>query len=201
MSFEVLGKIYESIIIALAGKKIAVLGARGAGKSTLLHFLQNESSQPPNEQTTHGERKEKTIYTAADLEVKLKSTFDLPGGEHAINQWKKLHDKSDYVIYLINSKDIEPKRVLSDLQSISSWQNEIEEKPKVIIAVTHMDLNAEYCALKGSNRGEFYDKYITGLAHCTYPLSHSTKICIGALNNETNARELIQRIFRELLNG
>lgn len=39
MSFEVLGKIYESIIIALAGKKIAVLGARGAGKSTLLHFF------------------------------------------------------------------------------------------------------------------------------------------------------------------
>ncbi|WP_149982246.1 GTPase domain-containing protein [Pseudoalteromonas rhizosphaerae] len=200
MVLEVLDKFIDTIMIALKGKKLAVLGARGTGKSTLLHFLHNNELLIESRQTTLAKPVAENRFRLGDLQLDLKDTKDLPGGELAIRQWEKLHNESDYVIYLINASEPNSDGIVYDLKEVSEWQNKLENKPKLLIVVTHMDLNSEYCKLSDSDVGTFYDEYVKNMGSFLHPLSNDVNVCIGALNNHENACSLISDIIQELHN-
>lgn len=77
---------WDSLVVALKGKKVAVLGARGSGKTTLLTFLSKGELPVGNTQTTSAKRVALSRLKLKDLQLDLKETKDLPGGEAAIQQ-------------------------------------------------------------------------------------------------------------------
>jgi energy-coupling factor transporter ATP-binding protein EcfA2 len=150
---------WEKILTVLAGKKIAVIGARGAGKTTLLRYLNMLNMEALEmEQTRNAE---KTRSSSIDLDISgknknilLKRTVDLPGSEEYRDngKWKESVENSDIVLYLIhagallrgidksnernkkrNSKEIKQeteKRIEDDLQNLQAWIKEIKDGKK-----------------------------------------------------------------------
>lgn len=87
--------LWESLIISLKGKRVAVLGERNVGKTVLLKFL--ASGEVPGEyiQTVLTEKVEQKRFAMGDLKLDLKETRDVSGGHDAIEEWKTLHDEAD----------------------------------------------------------------------------------------------------------
>ncbi len=113
---EMTSDLWDSLILRLKGKKIAVLGARGSGKTTLLTFLSKGELPAETAQTIMASSVSARRFSLKDLNLDLKETRDLPGGEEAFDDWKKLHDESDYVIYLIKSAGLDKDRIAYDLK-------------------------------------------------------------------------------------
>lgn len=186
---------WDSLVIALKGKKVAVLGARGSGKTTLLTFLSKGELTQSNVQTTSARRVVANRLKLKDLQLYLKETKDLPGGEAAMQQWKELHDTSDFVIYLIKAHEMDVGRVEYDLKLINGWQEKHKSKPRLLIVATHMDLDKRFVTLKENEQGDFHDRFVGNLQRCFGSFKTMPSLYLGGLNNQSNTEDLVIKII------
>jgi GTPase SAR1 family protein len=91
---------WNRVIIAVKGKKLAVLGARAVGKTHLLTFLRSGEIPTEYKQTATAQKVPSERRQLKDLELILKETLDLPGGQRHYREWKQLYRESDLVLYL-----------------------------------------------------------------------------------------------------
>ncbi|MCI9877252.1 GTPase domain-containing protein [Pseudomonas atacamensis] len=192
---------WDSLVVALKGKKVAVLGARGSGKTTLLTFLSKGELPVGNNQTTSAKRVASSRLKLKDLQLDLKETKDLPGGEAAIQQWRELHDASDYVIYLIKAHEMDIDRVTYDLKLISEWQESHKNKPKLLLVATHMDLDRGFVLLQGGEQGDFHDRFVARIQRSLSSFKYMPALCLGGLNNKSNTESLVIKIIGWMQNA
>nr|GFC54263.1 hypothetical protein [Tanacetum cinerariifolium] len=83
---------WDKVVLAITGKRIAVLGPRGSGKSTLLNFLSAGTLSTNNEQTVSSQKVASNRLSMAELKFDLKSTIDVPGGPDAQEDWQRVVD-------------------------------------------------------------------------------------------------------------
>ncbi|HBO2116508.1 hypothetical protein IPC1288_08740 [Pseudomonas aeruginosa] len=186
---------WDSLVIALRGKKVTVLGARGSGKTTLLTFLSKGELPKGNAQTTSAKRVAANRLKLKDLQLDLKETKDLPGGEAAIQQWKELHDASDFVIYLIKAHEMDVGRVEYDLKLINEWQEKHKSKPRLLVVATHMDLDKGFVMLKENEQGDFHDRFVGKLQRCFSSFKTMPSLYLGGLNNQSNTEDLVIKVI------
>lgn len=187
--------VWESLIISLKGKRVAVLGERNAGKTVLLGFL--ASGEVPDEymqseQTMLTEKVERKRFAMGDLKLDLKETRDVSGGHDAIEEWKALHDEADIVLYLVNAQQVNQQRIKRDLEKLESWSKARTSQPKLVVIVTHMDLDPTYVATPASGLGHFRDRFVKlNLDEGLSKLSHRPPIILGSLVNRDQAAKLV----------
>jgi energy-coupling factor transporter ATP-binding protein EcfA2 len=194
--------LWDSFIILLKGKKIAILGARGSGKTTLLTFLSKGELPAESKQTTMAFPVSARRFALKDLQLDLKETQDVPGGEWALDEWKKLHDESDYVIYLINAAELDKSGtgIDYDLKKIKGWRSVEKCKSKFLIVATHMDKDSAYMALQPHNRGNFHDRFVRDLGRYMAPFEIPPRVILGSLDNQKNTENLVVDIIKWMKN-
>jgi len=185
----------DSFVILLKGKKIAVLGVRGSGKTTLLTFLSKGELPAESVQTIMASPVSARRFALKDLQLDLKETQDVPGGEMAFDEWKKLHDESDNIIYLINAAELDKERITYDLKKIYKWRPVEKCKSKFLIVATHMDKDSAYMALQPHNSGNFHDRFVSDLRRYI-PFTKQPTVILGSLDNQKNTENLVVDIIR-----
>lgn len=191
---------WESLIISLKGKRVAVLGERSVGKTVLLRFLASgevpdEYMQP--EQTMLTEKVKRKRFAMGDLKLDLKETRDVSGGPDAIEEWKALYDEADIVLYLINSQQVNQQRIRRDLEKLESWRKARTPQPKLVVMVTHMDLDPTYVATPASGLGYFRDSFVKlNLDAGLSKLSHRPPIILGSLVSRDQAAKLVATLIK-----
>lgn len=189
--------VWESLIISLKGKRVAVLGERNVGKTVLLKFL--ASGEVPDEymQTVLTEKVKGKRFAMGDLKLDLKETRDVPGGHDAIEEWKALHDEADIVLYLVNAQQVNQQRIKRDLEKLESWSKVREPQPKLVVIVTHMDLDPTYVVTPASGLGHFRDRFVKlNLDAGLSKLSHRPSIILGSLVNRDQAAKLVATLIK-----
>ncbi|MEA1030629.1 MULTISPECIES: GTPase domain-containing protein [unclassified Pseudomonas] len=192
--------VWESLIISLKGKRVAVLGERNVGKTVLLRFL--ASGEVPDEymhpeQTMLTEKVERKRFAMGDLKLDLKETRDVSGGHDAIEEWKALHDEADIVVYLVNAQQVNQQRIRRDLEKLESWSKARAPQPTLVVIVTHMDLDPTYVATPASGLGHFRDRFVKlNLDAGLSKLSHRPPIILGSLVNRDQAAKLVATLIK-----
>lgn len=187
----------DSLTISLKGKRVAVLGERNVGKTVLLKFL--ASGEVPDEymQTVLTEKVKGKRFAMGDLKLDLKETRDVPGGHDAIEEWKALHDEADIVLYLVNAQQVNQQRIRRDLEKLETWSKVRVPKPKLVVIVTHMDLDPTYVVTPGSGLGHFRDRFVKlNLEAGLSKLSHRPPIILGSLVNRDQAAKLVATLIK-----
>lgn len=192
-----IAELWDSIVISLKGKKIAVLGERYSGKTTLLEFLTKGELPQEYVQTLVTESVKGKRLAMGDLKLSLKETSDVSGGHDAIEEWRRLHDSSDIVLYLVNAARLDLQRVKWDLEKIESWRKALEKKPKLLVIVTHLDLDPVYLATPASRMGEYRDRFVAEkLDHGLVELSERPQIIMGSLQNNDSAAKVVAQFIK-----
>lgn len=189
--------VWESLIISLKGKRVAVFGERNVGKTVLLKFL--TSGEVPDEymQTVLTEKVDGKRFAMGDLKLDLKETRDVPGGHDAIEEWKALHDESDIVLYLVNSRQVNQQRIRRDLEKIESWSKARPAPPKLVVIITHMDLDPTYVSTPASGMGHFRDRFVKlNLDGGLSKLSHRPPVIFGSLVDRELAAKLVATLIK-----
>lgn len=191
--------VWESLIISLKGKRVAVLGERNVGKTVLLKFLANGEVPGEYMQTVLTEKVEGKRLAMDDLKLDLKETRDVPGGHDAIEEWKKLHDEADIVLYLVNAQQVNQQRIRRDLEKLESWSKAPAPQPKLVVIVTHMDLDPTYVDTPASGLGHFRDRFVKlNLDAGLSKLSHRPTIILGSLENRDQAAKLVATLIKSM---
>jgi tRNA U34 5-carboxymethylaminomethyl modifying GTPase MnmE/TrmE len=155
---------WDKVVLAITGKRIAVLGPRGSGKSTLLNFLSTGVLNTDNEQTVSSQKVASNRFSMAELKFDLKSTIDVPGGPDAQEDWQRVYNSSDYALYLIKASAIDNSRIQRDLGLAEKWKQALKKAkkkaPELIVIVTHMDRVDGYLTVSSSGKGDFRDNFI-----------------------------------------
>lgn len=194
----------DKIKIKLWGKNPAVLGLRGSGKSTLLHFIQTEETISYYEPTNSELITRKTMKFNTKSPIKLtKSVKDLGGSKDFHPRWKEQIQKSQLIIYIIDSEqwlsDIQEdvqKQISYDIEIISEALNSKKGIFSTIILINKFDkikIKYDYPDhdLK-TNLAKF--NFIEG---CRLKLSKPTRPCnivIGNLNTYKDALSTVNNL-------
>ncbi|MGQ9951319.1 ADP-ribosylation factor-like protein [Pseudomonas aeruginosa] len=189
--------LWDDIVLSLKGKKVAVLGARGVGKTTLLGFLSKGELPSEYIQTLVTESVKGNRFSMADLKLDLKETSDVSGGHDAVEEWRRIHNASEIILYLVNASDLDRRRLERDLGKIESWRKECAKKPKLLVIVTHLDLDPEYVKTPSSKRGDYRDRFVkehmdAGLSG----LSERPQIIMGSLKDRDSAARVVADLIK-----
>lgn len=187
---------WDSLMISLKGKRVAILGERNVGKTALLKFLASGEVSDEYMQTTLTEKVQGKRFAMGDLKLDLKETRDVPGAPDAIEDWKTLHNEADIVLYLVNAQEINQQRIKRDLEKLESWRKAPAPSPKLVVIVTHMDLDPTYVATPVSGQGHFRDRFVklhldAGLSK----LSQRPPIILGSLVSRDQAARLVATLI------
>lgn len=164
---------WDDIVIALKGKKLAVLGARGVGKTHLVQFLSTGSIPAEYRQTVAPEKVSSRRFQLKDLDLNVKESLDVNGDKSAYAEWKELHDQADVVFYLLRAdqliagnRDTEA-RVREDLKHIGGWLESRNPRPRFFIIGTHCDSDPDFNSPSDDKIGNYTDKFrrIQGAIH------------------------------------
>jgi hypothetical protein len=200
---------WDKIVLALKGKKIAVLGARGVGKTHLIRFLSTGSIPAAYKQTVAPEKASARRFQLCELDLKLKKTLDLSGDKAAYAEWKELHDSSDVVLYLLRADrlmvaDAEVEaRVRADLRHIGGWLEASSKRPRFFIVGTHCDLDSEFSGIPPDREGDYVDKFqrlpvMTELV-ARGGGAHLVKVVLGSMKKLEDTEVLVYRLFNQVL--
>ncbi|WP_054992954.1 GTPase domain-containing protein [Pseudomonas congelans] len=189
--------VWDSQIIRLKGKRVAVLGERNVGKTVLLKFLANGEVPAEYMQTVLIEKIAGKRFAMGDLKLDLKETRDVPGGYDAIEEWKALHDEADIVLYLVNAQQVNQQRIRRDLEKLESWSKSRTPRPKLVVIVTHMDLDPTYISTQESGLGHFRDRFVKlNLDAGLSKLSLRPPIILGSIVNREQAAKLVSTLIK-----
>jgi len=149
--------LWEDIVIAVKGKRIAILGAKATGKTTLADFLSKGEIPQEYFQTIGVDRKDKRPFELKDLNLKiyLKSFNDVEAGLGARTIWQEEVKKADVVLYLFDTNKLlrydedavrkgYAKRIKSDLEQVCSWLHEKTGPQSLYILGTFCDQDPNY---------------------------------------------------------
>lgn len=189
--------LWDSLAIRLKGKRVAVLGERHVGKTVLLKFLANGEIPDEYMQTLLPEKIAGRRLSVGDLKLDLKGTRDVPGGHDAIGDWKALHDEADFVLYLVNSQRVDQQRIRRDLNQLEIWSAARKSPPKVVVIVTHMDMDPTYVETPPSGMGHFRDRFVKlNLDAGLSKLTARPPILLGSLVDKDRAARLVADLIR-----
>lgn len=199
---------WDSILVALKGKKVAVLGARGVGKTHLVKFLTTGSIPAEYKQTVAPEKSSARRFQLKELDLKIKDTLDVSGDKAAYGEWKELHDEADMVFYLLRADRLiegDPDteaRVSDDLRHIGSWLEGRKARPRFFIIGTHCDFDTEFLSLSPDKVGDYADKF------CKLPIvtelvaraggSQQAKVVLGSLKSVRDSEALVYQVFMQV---
>ena len=198
---------WDKIATRWSGKKLAILGARGVGKTHLLKFLSNGSIPKSDKQTIRPEKVKGRRFKLRSLDLKIKETRDLSGGDDEYGNWKELFDEADVVFYLLRihklmAHDEETKdRVIRDMEQIRYWLK--EQRKEFFIVGTHGDLaNPDLTRLQETERGDWQDKIRrqTILQDCVLLAggAQNAKVVLGSLKSREETEALVYGIFSQI---
>ncbi len=199
---------WDNIVVALKGKRLAVLGARGVGKTHLVKFLTMGSIPVEYKQTVAPEKSSARRFHLKDLDLKVKETLDVSGDKAAYAEWQELHHHAHVVFYLLRADrliagDAEVEgRVRDDLQHIGGWRATRRPPPKFFIIGTHCDLHSEFASLSPDNFGDYVDKFrrlpIVSELVARGGGAHQTKVVLGSMRTVADTEALVYQLFRQV---
>lgn len=150
--FSFLESLWQGIVVRLAGKRIAILGARAAGKTRFINFLQTKTVPPAgSESPTNLEKVPGTVLDIGGISVALAPTEDVGGHESHYHDWQDIVKGSAFIVYLfradkLNQNDSYVKqRIKDDLLAIRSWS-----QSRIVLVGTHADKDKEFARLSKS---------------------------------------------------
>lgn len=200
----------ENIAYALQGKKIAVLGARAVGKTTLLKYMEKGILIERYKQTLDKKEIERTRLKLGDLDILLKKTDDVSGGESSYSVWEKLFHEADLVLYIVRTDMLlkhdsnTEKRTEKDLEQIRIWNKKGDSKKQkqFFIVGNHWDTDPIFKNLTDSQIGDYREQFTSLPVVKKMTLlaggAAKVKIALGSLANEKDADTLITTIFRQV---
>lgn len=200
--------LWDRIVIALAGKRLAVLGARGVGKTHLISFLVTGSIPAEYKQTVAPEKTASRRFQLKDLDLKIKKSLDVSGDKAAYAEWKELHDQAAMVFYLLRADrliagdvDVEA-RVRDDLRHIGGWLEARNPRPRVFIIGTHCDFDAEFSGLSPDTFGDYVDKFrklpIVNELVARGGGAQQAKVALGSMKTIKDTEALVHQIFTQV---
>lgn len=199
---------WDDIVIALKGKRLAVLGARGVGKTHLVKFLTTGSIPVEYKQTVAPEKASSRRFQLNELDLKVQESLDVSGDKAAYGEWKELHDKSDVIFYLLRAdrliagdRDVEA-RVRDDLKHIGGWLNARNPRPLFIIIGTHCDFDVEFCSISANKIGDYVDKFrripiVTELV-ARGGGAQQVKVVLGSMKTIQDTEALVYQVFMQV---
>lgn len=210
--FDKLSDLWDKFVIKFKGKNVAVFGERAVGKTHLIQFLTTGSLPTEYKQTIGAQRTKSRRFPLRELNLSVKSTLDLPGGEGAYSEWMKVCDEADIVLYLLRADRLiagdraVEGRVRKDVQHISEWLDEREKqssRPDFFIIGTHCDLDPEFRSASPETRGNYFDKFLRlQIVDELITLSGGARqanVVLGSMKTLEDTQELVWQIFAVIL--
>lgn len=199
---------WKAIVIALQGKHVAVLGARNVGKTHLVTFITTGSLPEEYNQTVAPKKAPARRFQLKELDIKVKESLDLSGDKAAYAEWKKLHDRADFVFYLLRADRLfardgcVERRVLEDLQHIGQWLEAREPRPRFFIVGTFCDLDPEFHDLPGDKVGDYVDKFRSLPVVSELILrgggAGQARVVLGSMKTLKDTETLVYQIFMQV---
>jgi energy-coupling factor transporter ATP-binding protein EcfA2 len=199
---------WDDIVVALMGKRLAVLGARGVGKTHLVKFLTSGSIPAEYKQTVAPEKASARRFQLRDLDLRVKDTLDVSGDKAAYSEWKELHDEADVVFYLLRAdrliagdRDVEA-RVRDDLRHISGWLEARNPRPRFFIIGTHCDFDAGFQSLSADRFGDYVDRFrklpIIMELVARAGGAQQAKVVLGSMKTVQDTEALVYQVFMQV---
>jgi len=199
---------WDDIVIALKGKKLAVLGARGVGKTHLVQFLSTGSIPSVYNPTVGVPRTSSRRFQLKDLDLNVKESRDVDGHKLSYGDWKELHDQADVVFYLLRAdqliagnRDTEA-RVRDDLKHIGGWLESRNPRPRFFLIGTHCDCDPEFNSTQADKVGNYTDKFrrIPVVVELVARAggSQQAKVVLGSMKTLENTEALVYKIFKQM---
>ena len=199
---------WDQIVVALKGKRLAVLGARGVGKTHLIKFLTSGSIPEGYKQTVAPEKASARRFRLKDLDLKVKRTLDVSGDKASYAEWKELHDNADLVFYLLRADRLiagdtnVESRARADLRHIGEWRTARSIKPRFFIIGTHCDFDEEFTELSVGKLGDYVDKF-RRLPIVSELVAHGggtqeVKVVLGSMKSVADTEMLVYEVFRQV---
>jgi hypothetical protein len=197
---------WDAIIIALKGKRLAVLGARMVGKTCLIKFLTSGSIPAEYRMTNVAEKNPGRRFSLQDLDLKIKDIVDVAGEKESYAEWKKEFDQSDIVFYLLRAdrlldgdKSVE-ERVRNDLKHVERWLE--KRRVSLFIIGTHCDLHPGFFTITPETMGDYVDTFkklpTIGELVARGGGSQQVKVVIGSMKTITDTEALVYQIFMQV---
>lgn len=201
---------WDNIVIALQGKRLAVLGARRTGKTSLLSFLTTGSIPSDYAQTTSTEKVQKIRKKLKELDLKIKKCNDVSGDTAAYAEWKEEFDQADLVLYLLRADKIlmgdegAKKRFEADIYHICTWsKDEANKDKKIFIIGSHCDNDESF---KKKPKGDYLDEFnhLEIIEKMKRKLVNecgggNIKVILGCMDTNENAEKLVMDIFKQVV--
>lgn len=199
---------WENIMLALQGKRLAVLGERGVGKTSMISFLHTGSLPQKYQMTGGAKRVPQRRFKLKDLDIKLKEGRDLSGDTSAYGDWKNAVDQADFVFYLLRadklhaSNETLEKRAKSDLRHLSDWMERRPKQQPLFIVATHIDKITDYADITPEKHAAYVDRFrqlpivdeLIGLGGGDMRV----KLFLGSLKSTDTAEKLVYSMFETL---
>ena len=198
---------WDELIVALKGKRLAILGARGVGKTHIVKFLSTGSIPAEYKQTVAPEKASSRRFQLKDLDLKVRDSLDVSGDKAAYGEWKELHDQADVVFYLLRAdrlvacdRDVE-SRVRDDMKHIGIWLESRNPRPRFFIIGTHCDLDSEFRTTSADNIGDYVDKFqrlrIVQEFVARTGGTQQSKVVLGSMKTLQDTEALVYQIFMQ----
>ena len=204
---------WDEILIALKGKKLAVLGARTTGKTHLIKFLTDGSIPEEYRQTSESESTEGRRFKLKDLELTIKKSKDVPGPRNF--DWEKIvtgtekENGADIVLYLLRVDWImkgdkrHEARVKKDIGQIKRWLNASPKEFPLFIIGTGCDLtDKDLTALPEDQIGEYMDEISCMPFFRDIVLrgggEKKVKLILGSLKSKPTTEVLVYALFNQI---
>lgn len=199
---------WDDVVVALKGKRLAVLGARGVGKTHLLKFLTSGSIPADYKQTVAPEKAPSRRFHLDGLDLKVKESLDVSGDKAAYAEWKELHDQADVVFYLLRAdrliagdRNVE-QRVRDDMRHIGGWLETRRSRPHFFIIGTHCDFDSEFLSTSPENIGDYVDKFrrlpvVTEIV-ARGGGAQQAKVVLGSMKTVQTTEALVYKIFMQV---
>lgn len=197
---------WDKALIYFRGKNLAILGARGVGKTHLIHFLSRGEIPTEYKQTVAPEKYSGRRFKLENLDLKIKSNLDVPGGQAAYAEWKNLCSEADIIFYLFRADMLLVRdekceeRVRSDLRHLNTWRKNEKEPRQIFLVGTHCDKDPNYSAYS-LRFGDYVDKFHE-LPIVAELIGHAgggrgVKVVLGSMKSLDDTQALVLQIFKQ----
>ena len=202
---------WDKIVIALKGKKLAVLGERKVGKTVLIKYLTTGTVTEKYEQTTGKTKTDANRFNLKDLSLSIKRSHDVPGAKDDYRVWRSITKEADIVLYLLRidklmeGDEVTEKRVREDMEHISRW---LEENPKeypMFIIGTYCDrTKPDLTKLPENEIGGYQDDVRKLPIFETIELfatksGSEVRVVLGSLRLKKDTEELVYNILSQVI--
>ena len=202
---------WDKVVIALKGKKLAVLGEREVGKTVLIKYLTTGTVKEEYEQTIGKTKTDANRFNLKDLSLSIKKSYDVPGSKDDYIAWRSVTKEADIVLYLLRidklmkGDETTEKRVRRDMEHISRW---LEENPKeypIFLIGTYCDsTEPDFTKLPENKIGDYQDRVRELSIFKTIELllvksGNEKRVKLGSLKSKKDTERLVRDLLREII--